>query len=453
MTYTATFNPQSTNTTPPANPSTGGGSNLAAHWKLDEPAGATSFADASGNGNTGACGSGCPTMGVPGQSGTAARFNGANSQITVPDSPTLRLNQFTIVAWVYPTQVKTDFQPLVVKEDSTGHQRNYGLFILPNSMQVRYTLWGSDCATYYPGNSVGQLTLNSWNQIVFTYDGTAENFYLNGSLDSSNPVSAASLCQAAVPLQIGMEASLFKPFSGVLDDIQIYNQVLSAAELASLLNPLAAYWKLDEPSGATSFADSSGNGNTGTCPTGGCPAMGFVGKVGTAASFDGVSSQIVIPDAPSLHVSQFTVALWVNPRQTKADYQPLIAKEDTLGNNRNYWISLSPGTTARVHFAVWASDCATKFAGDSNAQLTLNSWTYVVLTFNGASVSLYINGTLDNSVTVSAASLCQAGMPIKLGKETSAFQPFNGLLDDVRIYSQALTTAGVMNLYLSASGQ
>ena len=453
--YTANFNPMSTSTNPPAsNPSPAGGSTLAAYWKLDEPAGATSFADASGNGNTGACGAACPTTGVPGVVGTAASFNGSNSQITVPDSPALRLNQFTIALWVYPTQIKNGSQPLVVKEDSSGSSRNYALVIVPNTMQVRYAVWAGDCATKFPANSVGQLGLNTWNQVVFTYDGSVEKLYLNGSLDSSNPASTTSLCQAAVPVKIGMETSAFQPLKGTLDNIQIYSQALTGAEVSTLYNPLAAYWKLNEPSGATSFADSSGNGNTGTCVVGACPGMGFLGKVGTAASFNGTASQITIPDSASLRLNQFTIAFWVNPRQSAgSNYQPLVAKEDSAGNNRNYWLSIDPGST-HVHFAVWASDCATKLAGDSAAQLALNTWIHVALTYDGSYERLYINGSLDTSVAASATSLCQAAVPLKLGKETSAFQPFNGMLEEVQIYSQALSATSVMSLYLnSLSGE
>jgi hypothetical protein len=215
-----------------------------------------------------------------------------------------------------------------------------------------------------------------------------------------------------------------------------------------LYSPLAAYWKLDEPSGATAFGDASGNGNTGSCPAGACPATALLGKVGTAASFDGTNDQIIIPDSPSLRTRQFTIALWVNPRQVKSDYQPLIAKEDSSGKNRNYWLSMQ-GSSTRIHYAVWASDCVTSIAGDSISQLTMNNWTHVVLTFDGSRESIYINGTLEGFVAT-PASLCQAAVPIKIGKETSAFQPFNGSLDDIRIYSAALDATSVRNLYLNS---
>jgi len=420
---------------------------LAGEWKLDEPDGATVFADASGNGHSGACASGCPTMGVAGEMGMAARFGGGNSQITIPDSPALRLNQFTIALWVYPTQVQTDYQPLLVKEDSTGHSRNYGLFIVPNTMQVRYAAWSGDCATKFAADSFGDLALNTWNHIAFTYDGAVEKLYLNGVLDNSNTASTGSLCQAAVPVKLGMETSAFLPFNGTLDDVRIYSQALSAAEVSSLCSPLAASWTLDEASGAMSFADASGNGNAGTCSASSCPTMGVAGKVGTAASFNGVNRQIIVPDSPSLRLNQFTIALWVYPTQVRNNYQLLVAKEDSSGNSRNYGLLIVPNTM-QVRYAIWTGDCATKFAANSASQLALNTWTHVAFTYDGAVEKLYLNGVLDSSNAASTGSLCQAAVPVKLGMETSAFLPFNGTLDDIQIYSEAMSGVAVGNLYL-----
>jgi len=63
--------------------------------------------------------------------------------------------------------------------------------------------------------------------------------YINGALDSTYAAPTGSLCQAAVPVKIGMETSMFQPFSGVLDDIVIYNQAFSSASVASLYQSTA----------------------------------------------------------------------------------------------------------------------------------------------------------------------------------------------------------------------
>ena len=418
---------------------------VAAHWKLDEPFGATVFADASGYQNWGFC-SACPSLGGPGEVGTNASFNGS-SQIMVPDSPSLRLNQFTIALWIFPTQVKSDYQLLVAKEDSSGANRNYGLYIVPNSLRVRYAVWAGDCTTKLAANSSGQMALNTWNHIVFTYDGTSEKFYLNGVLDSSNPAAAAGLCQAAVPVKIGKETSAFLPLSGALDDVQIYTQALAGAQATRLYTPLAAYWKLDEPSGATVFADASGNGEAASCSSA-CPSLGLPGEAGTAAGFNS-GGQITVPDSPSLRLNQFTIALWVFPTQVTqmiSDYQPLVAKEDSFGANRNYALYIVPNSL-QVRYAVWAADCVTKLAANSSGQMAVNTWNQIVFTYDGATEKLYLNGILDSSRPAAAAGLCQAAVPLKMGMETSAFLPFRGALDEVQIFSQALTAEQVSDLF------
>jgi hypothetical protein len=224
---------------PPSANVPGLNSPLAAYWKLDESSGAQSFSDSSGNGNSGTCGNACPIMGVAGKVGKAASFNGSNrlnvrDSIVVQDSPSLRLNQFSIALWVFPTQVKKGFQTLVAKEDSSGYNRNYGLFIVPNTLQVRYVAWADDCETRLGANSSGEMVLGTWNHIVFTYDGATEELYLNGVPDSAMAAPAGGLCQAGVPVRIGMETSALLPFSGSLDDIRIYSQALTADEAARL---------------------------------------------------------------------------------------------------------------------------------------------------------------------------------------------------------------------------
>ena len=225
--------------TPPPTSVPGPNSPLAAYWKLDERSGEQIFADASGNGNAGACASACPKLGADGKVGTAASFNGINrtaarDSLVFQDSPSLRLNQFSIALWVLPTRVKNDYQMLVGKEDSSGHDRNYGLQIVPNTLLVRYSAWADDCETRFAANSSGEMTLGAWNHIVFTYDGATEELYLNGVPDSATAAPAAGLCQASVPVKIGRETAAFLPFSGSLDDVRIYSQALTAAQVASL---------------------------------------------------------------------------------------------------------------------------------------------------------------------------------------------------------------------------
>src|SRR5262249_55578537 len=121
-------------------------------WKFDEGTGG-STADSSGNNDTGTL-VGVPVFG-PGKLGSGLSFNGSNQYVTIPHTPALSLTNFTVSLWAYPKGTKSDWQPLITKENATGGTRNFGLYIVPNSLNVHYSFQEGDCVTYRSFNSLG----------------------------------------------------------------------------------------------------------------------------------------------------------------------------------------------------------------------------------------------------------------------------------------------------------
>jgi len=205
---------------------------------LDEAENATQFTDDSGNGHEGTCsGSGCPQtgFGIAGQLGTAAEFDGVDDMISVADSPALDLDRFTIGAWVMPTNVKNKWQPLIFKGGGT-EGRNYGLFIEPNSMQVRFSLRKNDCSTTVYTSTATSLIQNVWNHVMATYDGQDMVIYLNGSPQGSRHVELSSLCHNNAPLRIGRMPGRPYAFAGRIDEVTLYDHALSAREVRAIFD-------------------------------------------------------------------------------------------------------------------------------------------------------------------------------------------------------------------------
>ena len=119
--------------------------------------------------------------------------------------------------------------------------------------------------------------------------------------------------------------------------------LLTGAGQAAATSTLAAQWHMDEAAGATTMADSSGNGNTGTLHN---VTAGVTGKVGKAYSFGGstVKSYVEVPDSPSLNpnASKINISLWLNTTTlpNSGDFD-LVRKGDFPG--QEYKVELLPG--------------------------------------------------------------------------------------------------------------
>ena len=255
------------------------GNGLKGYWKMDEGVGVATATDTSGNGNNGtpACsGTGCtnyPTFGSAGKLGSAATFNGRidpnpvlSSYINVPYSATFGMtDKLTVAAWVYfPANGFNNPQ----KNNSNGSSPNGYVIVArtigrnpwnigqfksvgfngsngrdlingPGEIWVSLTLNGGTYHDYHTGS----LTAGQWNHIAFTFNYTTgtTTIYQNGAVatgDSGgiNTYSPGVQLNSALtasnsPVNIGTNG-----FNGQIDDVRIYNRVLSAAEIQALYN-------------------------------------------------------------------------------------------------------------------------------------------------------------------------------------------------------------------------
>jgi len=79
-----------------------------------------------------------------------------------------------------------------------------------------------------------------------------------------------------------------------------------------------------------------------------------------------------------------------------------------------------------------------------------NKWHYVgfIRNYNVDTIKIYIDG-LDNNFTTAGTNL-DLQWPLRIGGDFAASPvriPFNGLIDDVRIYNQAISTSEIQNNY------
>ena len=203
-----------------------------------------------------------------------------------------------------------------------------------------------------------------------------------------------------------------------------------------------------EQGSGTLAADSSGNGNHGTITA---ALWTTLGKYGNALSFNGSTSFVSVPDAPSLDLtSAGTIEAWVRigaPNQWNAVLAKGNANNDPA---HNYAIEIDDLNRVRCILGN-GSSAATLI---SNTTLSPGTFHHLGCTWNGSTISLYLNGALSAST---AQTLTPAGntSPLYIGQFGGNSDRFNGVIDEVRIYNRALTLTQIqqdMNAPIGGGG-
>jgi hypothetical protein len=218
---------------------------LLGSWTMNETSG-TVAADASGHGNDGVI-SPSVALGVPGASGAAFGFSGGSgSLVDVPygtgglEPPT---TQLTLSAWIDPSDLNcAGFGQCAIASNEAppgSGTYGYGIRVIQNpGPQLQFCYGGQNA----PGNCVyGAYTpaLGTWANVVGTYDGTTLNEYVNGALIASQPGSFPPL-NTMSDFFIGQLPSGDNPFDGAIQDVRVYDRVLSPAEIANQAAPDAS---------------------------------------------------------------------------------------------------------------------------------------------------------------------------------------------------------------------
>ena len=198
-------------------------------------------------------------------------------------------------------------------------------------------------------------------------------------------------------------------------------------------NPtLVAAYSFDEGSGTT-LNDLSGHGNNGTIANG---AWAATGKFGGALTFNGANTLVTIPDSAALHLTTaMTLEAWVNPAANSAAWRDVIYK-----GIDNYYLEGSTSTNGRPAIGMTITNPPTESYG--TAALALNTWTHLAASYDGSTLRLFVNGSQVSSVARTGAIITSTN-PLQIGGDSFFGQFFQGMIDEVRIYSAALTPSQI----------
>jgi hypothetical protein len=212
---------------------------------------------------------------------------------------------------------------------------------------------------------------------------------------------------------------------------------------------LMGYWKFDEADGYVA-EDSSGYANAGDVW-----AAWATGTFGSAIFCDSTSTHVIVRDDPTLQfgTSDFSIQLWICPTMLGIESNDPRRRFMSKDGYPKTWWNMNLTTDGKPFLEMVDANkagCANRPAGT----LPENAWTHlaVVVDRANAQTRYYFNGNLDSVQDVPpgfTGALDVEGGELSIG---STWQPFVGLLDEVKIYKRVLTEDEVKASYEKEKG-
>jgi serine/threonine protein kinase len=411
--------------------------------------------------------------------GQAFSFNGgSDSYVEVADSPTLRFpNALTIECWA--KRLNTSECHELVEKGGTwnGGQTDFGIGL-------------ND--TYSGGSHFGFSFAGGWRGCAVTPDTEWHHYAAVAVSGQANPIlyidgvpqtitfqggpATMNLSASTRPLHIGAvvdpQTGWFKYSSTMIDELAIYNRALSASEIQAIFaagpagkrKPRQGLWAIfsalerqlepgrSRPVGAIApppglvgwwrgegNAKDSAGANNGTLLG---EATFAPGKVGQAFSFDPESGTVVVPDSSSLQLTnELTIEAWINARSLSGPGGYAIVSKLGIATGNNGYQFLVVGDTLQGLFnspgLSWPSQRII-----SGPLLSPGVWYHAAFTYDQSAMKLYRNGQLVTTKVIGAKDIATSTSDLRIsGADDHCF--FDGLIDEVAVYSRALSAAEI----------
>ncbi|MHC4694333.1 MAG: LamG-like jellyroll fold domain-containing protein [Planctomycetota bacterium] len=216
-----------------------------------------------------------------------------------------------------------------------------------------------------------------------------------------------------------------------VDEVQPDGSVAAGDVWSFNTGKLVGFWELDGDAN-----DSSGSGNHGTIV--GEPNL-VMGKVEEALQFDGIDDHIRTDYATDLPV--WTVAIWVK--------SPVAPKKAAPSGpvHREKNLQISWNHSSADFRGVAGLRVANQWYAASFGELKADQWYHLAATYDGENLRAYTNGVLITDNSDPSGPPDKESATLKFAKHANNGDHFKGTIDDVRLYSYALTADEVAAIY------
>ncbi|MET7950111.1 LamG-like jellyroll fold domain-containing protein [Micromonospora sp. NPDC005324] len=303
------------------------------------------------------------------------------------------------------------------------------------------------------------VAANQWNHVAFTRQGAVGTLYLNGEAIASRTNLTIDMSGIGPTANnwLGRNGYPDAAFDGLMDDVRVYTSTLSAAEVIAMYREGAAVrYTFDENQGV-SAANTGTTLSVGAATLQGTASWSTGGRFGSAVSLPGgpasSNNQVRLPDNIEAGLDeQFTVSFWARP-DLLPNWVPLLQIGSSTDTFFLLQSSTNGGTTGfGATFKAPGVPAQERLLLGAGRDLPLNEWTHVVFTMSGSTGKIYFNGIqqairTDFPIGIGGVGVGGTTTANFIGGTSWGDARFDGLIDDVRLYSRELSAEQVTQLH------
>ncbi|MBI3194932.1 MAG: T9SS type A sorting domain-containing protein [Ignavibacteriae bacterium] len=419
----------------------------------------------------------------------ALQFDGNDDYLDAGNSSLFNFtsSNFTLECWIKPITI--DHNDIIFSRGVLASDGWYLQFQNIAGVDRRIIFVSNQAGTAQAIRGNTSIPLGVWTHITFVREGTVGKIYVNGVEDSY--YSQESLQDPATStfnlFLMQDQIAELRP-NAILDEVRIWNIARTQSEIQSTIfqrlngdeSGLIGYWPFEEGTGITTSDltgnantcnlingpiwvstssldygliayypfngnanDESGNGNNGVV-NGATLTTDKFGNASSAYSFDGISDYISLTDNTGLQfgTTDITVCTWVKTSQTSPGGR-IMCRGECNGSQGWQFTTDNPGTVIGLN---QGGGGATYFR--SSKIINDDAWHFLVWSRRSGFIKIFVDGVANGDSGSFPQSLTNESSSLKIGKGDSPCDyPFQGLIDDIRIYNRALSQEEVENLY------
>ncbi|MGR3810577.1 PQQ-dependent sugar dehydrogenase [Jiulongibacter sp. NS-SX5] len=242
-------------------------------------------------------------------------------------------------------------------------------------------------------------------------------------------------------------------FKLVVEDIKgdkdsAFTQIMVYQEIADNFSELVARWSFEED--GNRVFDSSPNAFLGTIEGAERDTISGNGSLKSIGFYN--SNDRVSVGSFDITGDELSICLWAKLNSYSQSDARFISKAVGQNDVDHYWM-LSTLDGSKFRFRLKTENGGTATLISSSGEVPLNQWVFLAAVYDGSSMKIFRDSTEIGSLSKSGLITSNPNSSIALGNQpenaTGGVRPLDGHLDEVRIYSKALSLAEVKEVMMA----